>query len=56
MQLAELNSKPHGGNILRNIIDPSIGVQLYPPPGSLHYQQLRIGQFHEPTQINCEQK
>ena len=56
MQLADLNSKPHGRKSLLNIIDHSIGVRFYPPPGSLHYQQLRLGKFHEPNHINCEQK
>ena len=55
MQLADLNSKPHGGKSLQNIIDRAIGAQFYPPPGSLLYQHLRLGQFHEPTHINCEQ-
>ena len=55
MQLADLNYKPHGGKSICNIIDRAIGVRFYPPPGSLRYQQLCIGQFHEPNHINCEQ-
>ena len=55
MQLADLNSKPYGRKSLQNIIDRAIGVRFYPPPESLHYQQLRLGQFHEPNHINCEQ-
>ena len=54
MQLADLNSKPHGRKSLLNIIDRSIGVRFYPPPGSLHYQQLLLGEFQEPNHINCE--
>ena len=56
MQLAELNYKPHGGKSLLNIIYRSTSAQLYPPPGSLHHHQLCLGQFHDPTYINCEQK
>ena len=56
MQLDDLNSKPQDGKGLQNLIDHAIGVQFYPPPGSLHYQQLRLGQFHDPPHINCEQK
>ena len=56
MQLADLNYKPRGVKSLQNIIKRSIGVRLYPPPGSLHYQQLCLGQFHEPNHINCDQK
>ena len=55
MQLADLNSKPHGGKSLQNIINCAIGFQFYHPPGSLHYQQLRLGQFNDPHHINCEQ-
>ena len=52
MQHADLNSKPHGGKILRNIIDHAIDAQLYTPPGSLNYEILRLVQFHGPTHIN----
>ena len=55
-QLSDLNSKPHGGKSLQNIIDYSIGNRLYPPSRSLHYQILCLGQFHGPTHINCDQK
>ena len=54
MQLADLNYKPHGGKSLRIIIDCAIGAQFYPPPGSLHFQQLRLGHFHETNHINCD--
>ena len=37
-QLADLNSKPHGGKSLRNLIDCAIGIRIYPPLVSLHYQ------------------
>ena len=36
MQLADLNSKPHGRNILRGIINYVIVVCFYPTPGSEH--------------------
>ena len=56
MQLSDLNSKHHGGKNLQNTIDHAIRFLFYPPPGSLHYHKLRMGHFHEPTNINCEQK
>ena len=56
MQLSDLNSKHHGGKSLQNIIDRAIRVLFYPPLVSLHYHKLRMGHFHEPTHINCEQK
>ena len=55
MQLADLNSKPHDGKILQNIIDRAIGIQFYPPTGSFHYQQLCMGQFHKTNHINFDQ-
>ena len=54
MQLTDLNSKPHGGKSLRNLIDCAIGVWFYPPPVSLYYQKIFLGQFYEPNHINCE--
>ena len=54
MQLADLNSKPHGGKSLQDIIDCDTGIRFYPSPGSLHYQQLFLGQSYDPTHINCE--
>ena len=56
MQLADINSKPHGGKSLQNIIDRAISFRFYPPPVSLHYQQLCLCHFHEPNHINYEQK
>ena len=43
MQLTDLNSKPQGRKSLRSIIYFAIGVQFYPLPVSLHYQQLLLG-------------
>ena len=45
MQISDLNSKPHGVKSIKNIIDRAIDFQLYPSPGSLHYQQIRLGIF-----------
>ena len=45
IQLADLNSKPQGRKSFRNIIDRTIGVQFYPPIGSLHYHQLFLASF-----------
>ena len=56
MQLVDLNSKPHGGKSLRNIIYCSIGSHLYPPTRSMHYQLLCLDHFHGPTHINCRKK
>ena len=55
-QLFDLDSKPRGGKSLRNLIDCAIGVQFYPPPGSLHYQKLFLGIFNKSDHINCEKK
>ena len=52
MQLSDLNSKPHGGKCLMDIIDRVIGVQLYPPPVSENYKLLCINMFHLSTIIN----
>ena len=56
MQFYDLNSKPHGGKILQNVVGRAMSARLYPTPVSLHYQQLLLGQFREPTHINFEQK
>ena len=52
MQLADLNSKPHGRKILRDFIDRTIGSLLYTTPGSEHYKILRLYQLHGPYHIN----
>ena len=52
MQLSDLNSKPHGGKILRDLIDCAIGVRFYPTLGSEDYKILRLGRFHGSTHIN----
>ena len=52
MQLDDLNSKPHGGKGLQDIINPAIGVCVYPPPGSKQYTLLILDKFHGSTNIN----
>ena len=37
-QLSDINSKPRGGKIIRDIINQSIGVCFYPPPWSENYK------------------
>ena len=56
MQLADLNSKRHGGKSLINPIDRTIGSRFYYSTGSVHYKILQLDQFHGPSRINCEQK
>ena len=56
MQLDDLNSYPHGGKSLQNLIDRAIGARFYPSPGSLHYHQLFLYQFHERTHVNFDRK
>ena len=55
MQLADLNSKPHGVKSLRNIIDCAIGSRFYPSPGSVHYKLICLDHFHGPSHINNNQ-
>ena len=49
MQLYDLNSKPHGFQILIDIIDCAIGAYFYPPPGYNYQKCLCLERFHEPT-------
>ena len=49
IQLADINSKPHGGQSIGYIIDRAIGVHFYPPPGPEHYKLLRLDRFHIST-------
>ena len=56
MQLADLNSKHHGGKVLRNLIDYDIGSHFYTLPGSVKYKLIHLDQIHGPSHINCEQK
>ena len=52
--LAELNSKPHGGQSLKYFIYRSISALFYPPPGSNHHKLLCVDIFHVPNsrQVN----
>ena len=52
MQRADLNSKPHGGKILRDIIDRAIGFLFYLPTVSEHYKLLFLDKIKGSTHIN----
>ena len=52
MQLADLKSKPHGGKILRDIIELTTGDFFYPFQGSEHYKLFRLKMSHGYTHIN----
>ena len=56
MQHSDLNSKPHGRIILRDLIDRAIGSCFYPPTGSEHYKLIQLDQFHGPSHINDNHK
>ena len=46
IQFANINSKPHGRQSLRDIIDKTISVFFYTTLGSKHYNLLRLNRFH----------
>ena len=52
MQLADLNSNPHGRKSLRDIIDRTIGICFYPPLVSEHYKLICLDSFNGSTKIN----
>ena len=52
MQLADLKSKPHGGKILRDLIERVIGLCFYTSPGSEQYKLLHLERFHGSNKIN----
>ena len=52
MQLVDINSKYHGGKILRDIIDCAIGFHFYYIPGLEHYKLLFLDRFHGSTHTN----
>ena len=56
MQISDLNSKPLGVKSLRDLINRTIVVRLYPPLGSEHYRILHLEMFHESTHINDNQR
>ena len=56
MKLADLNSNPHGRKFLRDLIDISFGVRLYPTPGSQHYKLFRLETFNGTIKINDNHK
>ena len=43
--LADKNSKPHGGQKLQQKHLPSVGYPFYPPPDSAHYRLLQLHEF-----------
>ena len=51
MKLTNINSKPHEGKIIKDIIDRTIGVRLYPLHGSEHQKLLHLDRLYGPTQI-----
>ena len=56
MQLADLNSKPSDGKILKDIINCVIEACLCPPPWPEHYKLLLLDQFHGPSHISDSHK
>ena len=56
MQLSDLNYKPHGGKILRDIVYLAIGSCFYPPPGSEKYELLKLDKFHGTSHISYNHK
>ena len=49
MQLVYLNSKPHGGQIIRDLTKRSIRTWFYPPPGYDHQNLICLEIFRKPT-------
>ena len=49
MQLDDINSKPHGVKIHRDLIYHFIVTLLYPKPGSEHKKILRLDRFNGST-------
>ena len=56
MQLYDLNSKPHGGQSLRYLIDRAIGTIFYPNSGYYHHILFCIDQFHKSTHFQSTLK
>ena len=52
MQLSDLDSKPRGGKILRDIIYRAIVFRVYSPPVSEHYTIHCLDKFLGSTHIN----
>ena len=49
MRLADLKSKSHGGQSLRDLIYFLISARLYPPPGYDHNTLLCLDNIHGPA-------
>ena len=58
MYLSDLNSKPHGGKSLRDLVGTTICTCFYPTSGLAHHKLLRLDQFHNYThcQITLDSK
>ena len=46
LQLADLNTKPHGGTTLKNMVLPLIGFNNYPSSTSKHFELLDLRKYH----------
>ena len=53
IQLTDLNYKPHGSKIIRNLIDLEIGVHSYPQTGSEHLKFFALTCSIYPLTIKC---
>ena len=49
MKMADLNSKPHGVQILRDLVDQAMGDRFYHPSVSAYHKLLRLDKFHNST-------
>ena len=45
-QLADMNSKPNGGESLQKSFLYLMGARFYPPEGSRHYELLDLGLYN----------
>ena len=46
LQKADINTKPHGGATLKDIILDLIGFKYFPPSNSQHYILLQLDKYH----------
>ena len=46
LQQADINTKPHGGGSLKNVILDLIGFSFYPPASSDHYKLLQLDKYN----------
>ena len=45
-QLADMNTKPNGGESLQKQFLYLMGARFYPPEGSKHYELLELGNYN----------